>query len=136
MNRTSDRPVHTAWRWFFLVAAAYDIALGLAFMVGGERILDAIGMEVPPHVAYIQLAAVFITVQGLSYLLPWRDPWANEGVVWVGVAYKASYAALAGWYLVMGMLPSMFFVPWAALDVCFMIGFLVFLREARGQRSG
>ncbi|HEX5395948.1 MAG TPA: hypothetical protein VFX74_02540 [Candidatus Limnocylindria bacterium] len=136
MNRTSDRPVPAAWRWFFLVAAAYDMALGLAFMVGGERILDAIGMEVPPHVAYIQLAAVFITVQGLSYLLPWHDPWANEGVVWVGVAYKASYAALAGWYLVMGMLPSMFFVPWAALDVCFMIGFLVFLREARRQRSG
>jgi hypothetical protein len=131
MNRTSDRPALTAWRWFFLVAAAYDMALGLVFMVGGERILDAIGMEVPPHVA-----AVFITVQGLSYLLPWRDPWANEGVVWVGVAYKASYAALAGWYLVMGTLPSMFFVPWAVLDVCFMIGFLVFLREARRQRSG
>ena len=136
MNRTSDRSVPAAWRWFFLVAAVYDIALGLAFMVAGETILDAIGMELPPHVAYIQLAAVFVTVQGLSYLLPWRDPWANEGVVWVGVAYKASYAALAAWYLVIGTLPSVFFVPWAALDIGFMIGFLLFLREAARRRSG
>ena len=136
MNRTFDRPVPAAWRWFFLVAAVYDIALGLAFMVAGETILDGIGMELPPHIAYIQLAAVFVTVQGLSYLLPWRDPWANEGVVWVGVAYKASYAALAAWYLVIGTLPSMFFIPWAALDIGFMIGFLLFLREAARRRSG
>ena len=136
MNRTLDRPVAAAWRWFFLVAAVYDIALGLAFMVAGETILDGIGMELPPHIAYIQLAAVFVTVQGLSYLLPWRDPWANEGVVWVGVAYKASYAALAAWYLVIGTLPSMFFIPWAALDIGFMIGFLLFLREAARRRSG
>ena len=67
-----------------------------------SRSSTAIGMELPPHIAYIQLAAVFIVVQGLSYLLPWRDAWSNEGVVWVGVAYKASYAALAAWYLVIG----------------------------------
>lgn len=132
---TVDRAVPPAWRWFFLVAAVYDIALGLAFMLAGETILDAIGMELPPHIAYIQLAALFILVQGFSYLLPWYDAWSNEGVVWVGVAYKGSYAALAAWYLAIDMLPSTFFVPWAVVDVGFMLGFLWFLRAARRRRA-
>ncbi len=121
----------SAWRSFFLVAAVYDIGLGLAFLVAGETILDAIGMTLPPHIAYIQLAAVFIVVQGLSYLLPWRDLEANRGVIWVGVVYKATYAALVAWYLVLGQLPSAFFVPWAVVDLGFMLGFLWFLRGSR-----
>jgi hypothetical protein len=135
MSTSIDRSVPAAWRWFFLVAAVYDITLGIAFMVAGETILKAIGMELPPYVAYIQLAALFILVQGLSYLLPWRDAWTNEGVVWVGVAYKGSYAALAALYLVMGLLPSVFFIPWAIIDVGFMIGFLWFLRVAARRRA-
>jgi hypothetical protein len=127
MHTSANHPVPPAWRWFFLVAALYDIALGLAFLVAGETILDGIGMAQPPHVAYIQLAAVFVLVQGASYLLPWHDAWANEGVIWVGVAYKATYAALVAWYLVLGILPSVFFLPWAALDLAFMGGFLWFL---------
>ena len=87
-------------------------------------------MELPPHVAYIQLAAVFIFVQGLSYALVYRDPLANLGIVRVGVAYKAAYAGLALWYLAIGLLPSVFFLPWAAIDVAFLIGFVLFLRAA------
>ena len=136
MTGSIDPTVPSAWRWFFLVAAVYDIALGIAFLVAGEQVIDAIGMQRPPHVAYIQLAAVFVMIQGISYLFPWHDAPANRGVIWVGVIYKAGYAALAAWYLVLGMLPSMFFVPWAILDLAFMVGFLWFLRAfpARGAR--
>ena len=135
MSTSLDRSVPASWRWFFLVAAIYDMALGLAFLVAGESVISAIGMEPPPHVAYIQLAAVFVFIQGLSYLLPWRDAWANEGIVWVGVAYKAGYAGLALWYLALGTLPSVFFVPWAILDLAFMVGFLLFLRVAARRRA-
>ena len=136
MSMTIDRSVPAAWRGFFLVAAIYDMALGVAFMVAGEPILEAIGMVLPPHIAFIQLAAVFVFIQGLSYLLPWWNAWANEGVVWVGVAYKAGYAGLAAWYLALGILPSVFFVPWAIVDLGFMIGFLWFLRIAARRRAG
>jgi hypothetical protein len=135
MSTLVVRPSATAWRWFFLVAAVYDMALGLAFLVAGEQILQAIGMALPPHIAYIHLAAIFIVVQGLSYLLPWRDALSNLGVVWVGVAYKGSYAALVAWYLVAGTLPSTFFVPWAVIDAGFMIGFLWFVLGSAGQRA-
>jgi hypothetical protein len=135
MSMMADRSVPGAWRGFFLVAALYDMALGVAFMVAGEPILEAIGMVLPPHIAFIQLAAVFVFVQGLSYLLPWRNAWANEGVVWVGVAYKAAYAGLAVWYLALGILPSVFFIPWAIVDLGFMAGFLWFLRLAARRRA-
>ena len=130
MSSSIDRQSSAGWRAFFLVAALYDIVLGLVFVVAGERILSAIGMALPPHVAYIQLAAVFIFVQGLSYWLAYRDPLGNLGIVRVGVAYKAAYAGLAAWYLVIGALPSVFFVPWAIIDLGFLVGFVLFLRAA------
>jgi hypothetical protein len=130
MSRSIDRQASSSWRTFFLVAALYDVVLGAVFVVAGEQILGAIGMELPPHVAYIQLAAIFILVQGLSYWLAYRDPFGNLGIVRVGVAYKAAYAGLAAWYLLIGALPSVFFIPWALIDVAFLVGFVLFLRTA------
>ncbi|HVQ22414.1 MAG TPA: hypothetical protein VMT36_04015 [Candidatus Saccharimonadia bacterium] len=136
MNATTGTRIWSSWRAFFLVAALYDLLLGAAFVFAGEQLLSAIGMELPPHVAYIQLAAIFIFVQGLSYALVYRDPPGNLGIVRVGVAYKAAYAGLALWYLLIGLLPSVFFLPWAAIDVAFLVGFVLFLRAAgRGTVS-
>lgn len=132
MTRSSAHGVATGWRLLFLVAAVYDIALGIAFMVAGEAVLDAIGMAGPPHVAYIQLAAVFVAVQGVSYLFAWWDAIANRAIVWVGVIYKAGYTGLAAWYLLLGMIPSVFFIPWAFADFAFLVAFLVFLRRHPG----
>lgn len=130
MSTIVGRPVSSSWRNFFLVAALYDLILGAIFVVAGEPILTAIGMTLPPHIAYIQLAAVFIFVQGLSYWFVYRDPFANLGIVRVGVAYKAAYSGLALYYLVIGQLPSVFFLPWAVVDLFFLIGFVMFLQLA------
>ena len=132
VNR-SDWP---GWKPFFLIAGLYDVLLGVAFFVFGEQILEWVGMELPPHIAYIQLAAVFIAVQGLSYLLVWVDPLRFMGLVIIGVVYKLAYSGLALWYLVIGELPNEFFIPWALIDIVFLVGFLLFLRAAwPGQRS-
>ena len=130
MSSNTARQVSSAWRWFFLVAALYDIVLGAVFVIAGESILTAIGMTLPPHIAYIQLAAIFILVQGLSYWLVYRDPLGNLGIVRIGVVYKAAYAGLAAWYLILGTLPSVFFIPWAIIDLAFLVGFVLFLRKA------
>ncbi len=130
MTTTIERPMSSGWRTFFLVAALYDLLLGAVFLVIGERILTSVGMVLPPHIAYIQLAAVFIFVQGLGYWLVFRDPFANLGIVRIGVAYKAAYSGLALYYLVSGQLPSVFFIPWAVTDLLFLIGFVLFLRAA------
>lgn len=136
MSTTVQRPASSGWRTFFLLAALYDLILGAAFLVASEPILTAIGMTLPPHIAYIQLAAVFVFVQGLGYWLVSRDPLANLGLVRVGVAYKAAYSGLALYYLATGQLPSVFFIPWAVFDLLFLIGFVMFLRAAsRAQHA-
>ncbi|MET1231639.1 MAG: hypothetical protein ABWY52_02165 [Candidatus Limnocylindrales bacterium] len=135
MSSSVGGQVSSSWRAFFLVAALYDMLLGAVFVVVGDQILGAIGMELPPHVAYIQLAAVFIFVQGFGYLLTYLDPLGNLGIVRVGIAYKAAYAGLAFWYLVIGALPSPFFIPWAIVDLLFLVGFVVFLRTATTVRQ-
>lgn len=135
MNASVSRQL-SGWRIFFLVAALYDLILGVAFVVFGEQILGAIDLELPPHIAYIQLAAVFIFVQGFSYLFPFRDPLGNLGIVQVGVVYKLAYAGLALWYLAIGILPSPFFIPWAIIDLGFLVGFVLFLRAARRVGPG
>jgi len=136
MSSVAHRPVPAGYRWFFLVAAVYDIALGLVFLVAGPQILQSIGMVLPPHIAYIQLAAVFVAVQGFGYWLVYRAPWTNLGLVRMGVAYKASYSGLTLFYLVTSQLPSVFFVPWAVVDFLFLVGFVLFLRLATRRPPG
>ena len=130
MNTSSGHSVSSGWKNFFVVAALYDLALGLAFLVAGSSILSAIGMTLPPHIAYIHLAAIFVFIQGLSYGLAWLDPMANLGLVRTGVAYKAGYVGLVVVYLATNQLPSAFFVPWAVIDALFLVGFVLFLRVA------
>lgn len=134
MNAMSDTPVPVGWRNLFLVAALYDMILGGAFLVAGEQVLEAIGMALPPHVAYIQLAAVFVFLQGLGYWLVYRDPPANRGLVQLGIAFKASYAGLVAWYLAIGQMPNDFFIPWAIIDLLFLGGFVGFLLSVERVR--
>lgn len=119
------------FRWFFLVAAVYDIALGVAFFFFYEPIFKELGMPLPPHVSYIHLPAIFVLVQGLGYGIVWLDPLGNLGVVKVGIIYKASYSALAAYYLATDQIPAMFFAWFGLFDLLFFIGFVWFLVWAR-----
>ncbi|MCJ7712294.1 MAG: hypothetical protein MUQ32_15855 [Chloroflexi bacterium] len=118
------------WRLFFLVAAVYDIVLGIAFFFFATRIFEWLGMAAPPHISYFQLPAVFVFVQGVSYLFVWADPLRNLGLVKVGVLYKAGYAGLAAYYLVTDQIPAVFFAWFGLFDLLFLIGFVWFLRRA------
>ena len=118
------------YRWLFLVAAAYDMALGIAFFLFSTPVFGWLGMALPPHVSWIQLPAIFVFVQGLSYALVWVNPLDNLGLVRIGVVYKASYAGLAAWYLLTDQIPAMFFAWFGLFDFLFLLAFLWFLRWA------
>lgn len=129
---TKDLP---RWRALFVVAAVYDIALGLGFFILWEPIFEWLGMAAPPHVSYIHLPAVFIIVQGVGYALVAADPLGNLGLVKVGVVYKASYAALAAWYLATDQIPAMFFAWFGLFDFLFLVAFVLFLRRATARST-
>lgn len=123
------------WRWLFVVAAAYDIALGLAFFFLHEPIFEWLGMPFPPHVSWVHLPAIFVFIQGVSYAIVAADPLANVGIVVVGVIYKASYSALAAWYLLSDQIPAMFFAWFGLFDLAFLVAFVLYLRWVRGYRT-
>ncbi len=50
MTASSASPVLARFRWFFLVAAVYDMALGLVFFVAYKPMFEWLGMTLPPHV--------------------------------------------------------------------------------------
>ena len=136
MTTSSASAIVSRWRWFFLVAAVYDMALGLAFFFLYDPIFKALDMTMPPHISWVQLPAVFVFVQGFGYLLVWLAPLTNLGIVRVGAVYKASYAALAAYYLATDQIPAMFFAWFGLFDLLFLIGFVWFLRWAGRGATG
>jgi len=121
----------SGYRTFFLIAALYDLVLGAGFFFLYGPLFDAFGIALPNNTSYIHLTAAFVFVQGLGYWFVYQDAEENRGIVKIGVAYKAAFSALALYYLVIGQLIHPVFALFGLLDVFFLIGFVLFLREHR-----
>ena len=123
------------WRAFFLVAALYDLILGAAFFVLYGPLFDMLGIALPNNISYIHLTAAFVFVQGLGYWFVYQDPPGNRGIVKVGVPYKFAFSALGFYYLAIGELLHPVFLVFSVLDLLFLIGFVLFLRQVSGPEA-
>jgi hypothetical protein len=121
----------SVFKTFFLVAAAYDLILGLAFFFFFGPIFGRLGVPLPGNTSYIHLTAGFIFVQGVSYWLVYGNMLRNTDLVKVGALYKAIYTLVAVYYWMIGQLPHAVFAWFAVFDFLFMLGFLRFLALAR-----
>ena len=119
----------TNWRTFFLVAAIYDIVLGVAFFVLYEPLFSALGIELPNNTSYIHLTAAFVFTQGLGYWFVYQDAPANLGIVKLGIVYKAIFSGLTFYYLAIGELLHPVFIVFGVADLLFLAGFWLFLRQ-------
>jgi hypothetical protein len=125
----------TAFKVGFLIAAAYDILLGVGFFFLYPQIFARLGVELPNSSSYVQLTAAYVFVQGVSYWFEARDLTRNTDLVRVGVIYKGIYVALAVYYLVRGDLPDAIFAWFAVFDLAFAGLFAAFLWLARPAPS-
>jgi hypothetical protein len=119
----------TTWRTFFLVAALYDIILGLAFFLLYNPLFSALGIALPNNTSYIHLTAAFVFTQGLGYWFVYEDPSTNLGIVKLGIVYKAVFAGLGFYYFAIGQLLHPVFLIFAVADLLFLAGFWLFLRQ-------
>lgn len=124
------------FEWLFLMAALYDGVLGVAFLLFYEPIFDALGVDPPDHASYVHLTAGYVAVQGLGYYFVWRNMLRNVDIVKVGAVYKFVYVAVAVYYLMSGELLHNIFAWFAAFDVAFLIGFVLFLGLAQPIGAG
>lgn len=126
---TNTTPASAGWRTFFLVAALYDIILGVAFFFLHGPLFSALGIEPPNNTSYIHLTAGFVFVQGLGYWLVYQNAPANLGIVKLGLVYKAIFSGLGLYYLAIGQLLHPVFLVFAIADLAFLVGFWLFLRR-------
>lgn len=116
------------YRTFFLIAAIYDLVLGAVFFLFHAPAFELLAIEPPNNTSYIHLTAAFVFVQGLGYWFVSQAPIANRGIAKIGVAYKAAFAALSIYYLLIGELLHPVFLVFGLLDIGFLVGFMMFLR--------
>jgi hypothetical protein len=127
---TVENAPGSGWRTFFLVAAVYDIVLGIGFFFLYGPLFSALGIELPNNTSYIHLTAAFVFVQGLGYWFVYQDITGNRGIVKLGIVYKAVFAGLGFYYLAIGQLLHPVFLVFAVADACFLVGFWLFLRRS------
>ncbi len=116
-------------RWIrplFVVAAAYDIVLGLAFFFLYPGIYARSGVDLPNHPGYVQLNALFVMIMGIGFGMVAAAPERNRDLVTLGTLFKAAFAGIVFLYWARGLMPAMW-LPWAACDTLFLVAFLVAL---------
>ena len=113
-------------RWYrilFWIAAAYDVALGVAFLFFATPIFEWLGIEdtLPEYTSCISLIAAFLFVIGVAYaLIALGDLHRNRDLITVGILYKVAYFSVALWYLIDGVYPHiLFFYVFGLADLVF-----------------
>ncbi|MGD0350867.1 MAG: hypothetical protein ABSB84_11245 [Verrucomicrobiota bacterium] len=101
------------YRSLFIIAAVYDVLLGITFTFFPVRAFDALGIreKLPAFGGYLTLLGVFVLVIGIAYFLIARgDLQRNLDLILVGTLYKLAYSVTAFYYWLTGNIPHVIFV--------------------------
>jgi hypothetical protein len=115
-------------RPFFMIAAAYDFILGVVFLLAYRAVYAYFNVTLPNHPAYVQFAAAVVAIFGIGFWYVARAPERNRDIIKLGVLLKLTYSlvVLSWWFR--GQMPGMW-VPFAWVDLAFMVAFLAALRS-------
>ncbi len=100
------------YRGLFMIAAVYDVLLGIAFTFFQARAFAALGIgeKLPAFGGYLTLLGGFVLVTGIAYFLIARgDLRRNTDLILVGTLYKLAYSGTAFYYWSQGNLPHIAF---------------------------
>ena len=115
---------------FFLVAALYDLLLGIIFLTMYKQVYAYFGIALPNSPMYLLLAAAFVFANGVGYCFVYKNMYRNIDLVKLGVIYKAIYSITAVYFFLTGEAHVIFFI-FAILDAIFLLLFVSFLNYAK-----
>ncbi len=101
------------YKKLFLVAAIYDIVLGIVFTFFFKAAFGILGIahKLPDFTGYISLIGAFLLVIGIAYWLIYQgDLVKNRDLILVGALYKLAYSGIAFFYYFFGDVPHVLFV--------------------------
>ena len=117
-------------RPLFVVAALYDLVLGVVFFAAFKAIYERFGIALPNHDAYVQLPAAFIAVFGVGFWFVSKAPERNRDLITLGVLMKLAFAGVVLSYAFRGAIPPLW-VPFAWIDLAFMLAFIAALSASK-----
>jgi hypothetical protein len=121
------RDVSEGWVRFFRVAAAYNVAVGLPFLVAEGAIREFLGMTPAVYPIFSQMLFAFVVLLGWGYWMVAEAPERNRDIVKLGVAGKLVAAALCIFYAATGAIPVALAAPGVG-DLVFVAFFVKYLR--------
>jgi hypothetical protein len=118
------------FKGLFLIAAIYDIILGLLFFLFYKTAYSFFGITLPTFPMYLQMSAAFVFAMGIGYYLVYKNLYRNVDLVKLGIVYKLVYATLAIYFYFVNLANVVFF--WfGIIDLIFMGFFFWFLSYAK-----
>jgi len=112
-------------RLLYLVAAVYDLVLGVVFTFFYRPAFRMLGVEdaIPEYEGLLVLIGAFLIVIGVAYVLIYRgELHRNADLILVGTLYKAAYFLVALVFLLLGGLPHVaFFWLFGVADLIFFV---------------
>ena len=118
------------FKGLFLVAAVYDLVLGLLFFFFYRTVYAFFNITLPPYPMYLQMAAAFVMAMGVGYYFVYRNLYRNIDLVKLGIVYKIVYAGLTSYFYFSDLAHVTFFY-FAVLDGLFAALFVWFLLYAK-----
>ena len=121
------------YKGLFLVAAVYDIVLGVVFTFFPKSAFDLVGIpeKSPEFVGYLSLIGAFLFVIGVAYYLIYRgDLKKNRDLILIGTLYKFAYFSIAIYYFAIGNIPHIIF-----LGLFGVIDFIMFILMVECYRT-
>jgi len=120
-------------RILFGLAAAYDAALGILFLVAASWAYTTYEVTPPNHWGYVQFPAALLLVFAVMFVAIARDPEGNRGLILYGIGLKVSYCAVAFGHWFSSGIPWIW-KPFAIADVV-MLALFVWAYAALGASA-
>ncbi len=77
------------------ISGIYDIAVGVSLTLGRPLLMSAFALPAPAPPIHADLNALFVTVVGIGYWWPYRDPVRYRWYLWLmGPVLKGAGAAV------------------------------------------
>jgi len=128
-----DKKKDSFFRSLFLIAALYDIILGLLFFFFYRQVYGFFNITLPDYPMYLQMAVAFVLAMGIGYYFVFKNLYRNVDLVKLGIVYKAVYAGLTTYFYFANLAHVVFF--WfAIIDFIFLLLFVWFLSYAKKDR--
>ena len=110
-------------RVLFLICAAYDFLIGMAFLTSGPALFDQYNVPPPNHWGYIWFCCLMLMIFGLMFLAVAIRPVANRNLIPYGMLLKLAYVGITGYFWITEGIPWVF-KPFLFIDAAMLAGFV------------